>query len=105
MKTVLFVLSLVATCASSVLAQTTATAALRVTVLDQTNAIIVGATVTLTGAEPATRAQSVPEAKSAETGIAKFTGLTPGRYTIQADYPGFETRTLQAVSHGPGEDG
>src|SRR5262245_64856590 len=97
MKTVLFVLSLVATCASSVLAQTTATAALRVTVLDQTNAIIVGATVTLTGAEPATRAQSVPEAKSAETGIATFTGLTPGRYTIQADFPGFETRTLQEV--------
>ena len=93
MKTVLFVLSLAATCASSVFAQTTATATLRVTVLDPSNAIIVGATVTVTGAEPATSAQSVPEAKSAETGIATFTGLAPGRYTIQADFPGFETRT------------
>jgi ABC-type uncharacterized transport system, ATPase component len=104
MKTVLFVLSLAATCASSVFAQATATATLRVTVLDPSNAIIVGATVTVTGAEPATSAQSVPEAKSAETGIATFTGLTPGRYTIQADFPGFETRLLQEVRLRGGEN-
>jgi len=104
MKTVLFVLSLAATCASSVFAQTPATAALRVTVLDPSNAIIVGATVTVTGAEPATRAQSVPEAKTAETGIATLTGLTPGRYTIQAEFPGFETRTLQEVRIRSGEN-
>jgi hypothetical protein len=75
MKTVLFVLSLAATCASSAFAQATATAALRVTVLDPSNAIIVGATVTVTGAEPATSAQTVPEAKSAENGIATAGGV------------------------------
>jgi hypothetical protein len=73
-------------------------------VLDPSNAIIVGATVTVTGAEPATSAQSVPEAKSAENGIATFTGLTPGRYTIQADFPGFETRLLQEVRLRSGEN-
>jgi len=104
MKTVLFILSLAATYTSSAFAQTTATAALRVTVLDPSNAIIVGATVTVTGAEPATSAQKVPETKSAENGIATFTGLAPGRYTIQADFPGFETRLLQEVRLRSGEN-
>jgi carboxypeptidase family protein len=104
MKTVLLALCLAAAGASSAFAQPAATATLRVTVVDPSNAIIVGATVTVTGAEPVTRAQSVPVATTADTGIATLTGLAPGRYTIQAEFPGFETRTLQEVRIRGGEN-
>ena len=104
MKTVLLALCLAAAGASNAFAQPAATATLRVTVVDPSNAIIVGATVTVTGAEPATRAQSVPVATTADTGIATLTGLAPGRYTIQAEFPGFETRTLQEVRVRGGEN-
>src|SRR5216684_8928388 len=59
MKTVLVALCLAAARASNAFTQPAATATLRVTVVDSSNAIIVGATVTATGAEPATRAPSV----------------------------------------------
>ena len=60
--------------------------------------------MTVTGAEAATRAQSVPVAKTAATGIATLTGLAPGRYTIQAEFPGFEMRTLPEVRIRSGEN-
>ena len=50
MKTVPIALYLAAACASSAFAQPAATATLRVTVVDPSNAIIVGATVTVTEA-------------------------------------------------------
>ena len=77
MKTVLLALCLAAACASSAFAQPAATATLRVTVVDPSNAIIVDATVTVTGAEPATRAQSAAVAKTVDTGIATLTGHDP----------------------------
>jgi hypothetical protein len=104
MKNLLLALCLAALCASNAFAQLAATATLRVTVVDPSNAVVVGATVTVTGAEPATRAQTVPVATTAETGIATLTGLAPGRYTIQAEFPGFETRTLQEVRIRGGEN-
>ncbi len=104
MKTVALVLYLAAACASSAVAQSPAPATLRVTVVDPSNAIIVDATVTVTGAEPAARAQSAAVAKTVDTGIATLTGLAPGRYTIQAEFPGFETRTLQEVRIRSGDN-
>src|SRR5712664_834210 len=104
MKTVLLALCLAAVGASSAFAQPAASATLRVTVVDPSNAIIVDATVTVTGAEAATRAQSVPVAKTGATGIATLTGLAPGRYTIQAEFPGFEMRTLPEVRIRSGEN-
>ena len=78
MKTVLFALCLAAACASSAFAQPAASATLRVTVVDPSNAIIVGATVTVTGIGGATGAQSVTGAKTIDTGIATLTGLASG---------------------------
>ena len=104
MKTVLLAFCLAVACASNAFAQAAATATLRVTVVDSSHAIIVGATITVTGAEPATRTQSVPVATTADTGIATLTGLAPGRYTIQAAFPGFDTRTLQEVRIRSGEN-
>jgi len=104
MKSVLLLLCLIAACASSAFAQPAATATLRVTVVDPSNAVIVGATVTVTGAEEATRGRPVVGATTAETGIATMTGLPPGRYSIQAEFPGFETRTLPDVRIRSGEN-
>src|SRR5260221_2319471 len=104
MKTALLALFLIAASASRAFAQPAATATLRVTVVDPSNAIIVGATVTVTGAETAMRAQAAPVEKTADSGIATVTGLAPGRYTILAEFPGFEARTLTDVRLRGGEN-
>jgi hypothetical protein len=104
MKTFLLALCFAAVSSSSGFAQPAASATLRVTVVDPSNAIVVGATVTVTGAEPGTRTATVPVEKTGDTGIATVTGLAPGRYTVQAEFPGFETRTLQDVRIRGGEN-
>ena len=104
MKVVLLAVCLAAACASPTFAQPLATATLRVTVVDPSNAVVVGATVTVTGAEPATRAQAVPAQKTIDTGIATVTGLAPGRYTILAEFPGFEARTMPDVRIRSGDN-
>jgi hypothetical protein len=77
---------------------------LKVTVVDQSGAVIVGATVTVAGAEEATRAVSLSPVKTADAGIASIAGLPPGRYTVQAEFPGFETRLLKDVRVRSGEN-
>jgi hypothetical protein len=79
------------------LAQTTASGALHVTVVDPSGAVIVGATVTIAGSEPATDAATLEPAKTNNLGIATVSGLPPGRYTIQAEFPGFETRVMKDI--------
>src|SRR5580700_170877 len=85
-------------------AQAPADGTLRVTVVDQSGAVILGATVTVLGAEPATSATTRAPVKTADTGIATISGLMPGRYTIQAEFPGFETRRLTEVRVRAGEN-
>jgi len=104
MKHLFLAFCLAAACATRAFAQPAAPATLRVTVVDPTNAVIIGATVTVTGAEPATQAASVPPATTADTGIATIAGLAPGRYRILAEFPGFEARTLADVRIRTGEN-
>ena len=69
MKTIILALCLAAVCASAALAQPAPSATLRVTVVDPSNAVVVGATVTVIGAELGTRSASVPVVeKTADTG-------------------------------------
>jgi hypothetical protein len=89
---------------SGAFAQTPPAATLRVTVVDPSNAVIIGATVTVASADDATRAAPVAPVRTAENGIATLSGLTPGRYTIQAEFPGFETRVLKDVRVRGGEN-
>src|SRR3954470_22127772 len=72
-----------------------------VTVVDQTGAVIPNATVTVTAAAPETK--GVP-ATTNEKGIATLAALAPGRYTIQAEFPGFATRVLKDVAIKPGDN-
>ena len=66
-------------------------ATLRVTVLDQSGAIIPAAHVTLQPVDP----PGTPQERSTdERGEATFTNLPPGRYTIRGEFAGFEPRQI-----------
>src|SRR5688572_6581693 len=73
-----------------------------VTVVDQTGAVIPNATVTI--APVAVPKTPLPPAKTGDKGIAVITGLTPGRYSIQADFTGFASRLLRDVQLRAGDN-
>ena len=77
---------------------------LLVTVTDATGAVLPNADVTLTGLENATRAAAVPPAKAADTGIATIAGLVPGRYSVAAEFPGFERGVIKEVRVRAGDN-
>jgi len=85
-------------------AQPAATGTLKVTVVDPSNAVVNGATVTVTGAEDATKGATIAPARTADGGVATIPNLKPGRYAVQAEFPGFETRVLADVRVKPGEN-
>jgi len=74
------------------------------TVVDQSGAVIGNATVTVEGAEAATKAQSPPPVQTNDQGIANLAGLPPGRYSVRAEFPGFETRSLPEVRVRAGDN-
>jgi len=85
-------------------AQPPGSGTLRVTVVDPSSAVVLGATVTVTGAEDATKGAPIAPVRSADGGIATIPGLKPGRYAVQVEFPGFETRVLADVRIRPGEN-
>ena len=85
-------------------AQAPRDARLLVTVVDQTAGVLPGATVTVTGLEDATRAAALGPATTSAQGLATLTGLRPGRYTIRAEFPGFETSVLKEVRLRAGDN-
>jgi hypothetical protein len=106
-RRVLVVLTLGAALAAfsaRVFAQSAAGGTLRVTVVDPSGAIIVGATVTVTGADDATKGVTIAPVQTSDAGIAVVAGLTPGRYAIEAEFPGFEKRLLSDVRIRNGEN-
>jgi Carboxypeptidase regulatory-like domain len=74
-----------------VVAQTARDAALRITVSDQTGAVIVNARVTIQPTEPAGEAVEIA---TDDRGEAVLATLVPGRYSVRAAFPGFESRQL-----------
>src|SRR5665213_1819170 len=68
---------------------------LLVTVIDQTNAVLPTATVTITGAEDATKLKTIDPITATDQGLATAAGLAPGRYSVQAEFPGFETNIIR----------
>ena len=77
---------------------------LLVVVDDQTGAILPTARVTVTGQDEATRAAVVPVAIASAEGVATIDGLVPGRYTIQAEFPGFDTVQVRDYRVRAGEN-
>ena len=66
-----------------------------VTVVDQTGAVIPNAKVTIAPAEPVV---------TNDKGVATVTGLPIGKVSIQAEFPGFETRLLKDVAIKAGDN-
>ncbi|HEY1911743.1 MAG TPA: TonB-dependent receptor [Vicinamibacterales bacterium] len=85
-------------------AQTAAGGTLHITVVDQTNAVVVNATVTVTGIDETTKNASVAPVPTTDTGVATVPGLTPGRYRIEVEFPGFEKRTIPEVRIRAGDN-
>jgi len=80
------------------------TGTLRVIVQDPSGAVIPSAQVNVTGSESSTRAVTVADVKTDGQGVALARDLVPGRYTIVAAFPGFETRTVPDVRVRAGDN-
>jgi carboxypeptidase family protein/TonB-dependent receptor-like protein len=87
---------------ASAKAQAAKDAKVTVTVVDQTQSVILNAKVTVT-ASPTPGAPIAP-ATTNDKGIAVITGLAPGKYNIQAEFPGFQTRLLRDVNVKAGDN-
>jgi hypothetical protein len=68
-----------------------------VTVVDQSGAVVPEATVKLVGLDDATKAATLDPAKTSDKGIATVENVAPGRYSIQAEFPGFELGLLKDI--------
>lgn len=62
------------------------------------------ATVTVARADGAAGTAALAPVQTSEMGVATVPGLAPGRYSIQAAFPGFETRLLPDVRVRAGEN-
>src|SRR6185436_12753542 len=60
-------------------------------------AVLPGATVTVTGIDPGNKAAAIEPAKATDQGAATIVKLAPGRYSVRAEFAGFETRMIPEV--------
>lgn len=75
-----------------------------VTVADPSGGVIPDAVVTLVGVDATTRDVTVAPAKTTEKGVATFEGLVLGRYSIRAEFSGFEMGLLRDVRVNRGDN-
>lgn len=75
-----------------------------VTVVDPSGGVIPGATVAVFGLDNATKAATIPPAKTTDKGIATFENLVLGRYSIRADFSGFEMGLLRDFQVNRGDN-
>jgi Carboxypeptidase regulatory-like domain len=80
------------------------TGTLRIVVQDPSGAVIPSAQVSVTGSESSTRAVAMSGLQTDGQGVALARELVPGRYTIVAAFPGFETRTVPDVRVRAGDN-
>src|SRR2546428_8218763 len=85
-------------------AQTPRDGRLLITVADPSGAIIPKATVTVVDQGDASRSAALKPATTSDRGVATIEGVPPGRYTIQAEFPGFEIGTLKDVRVRTGDN-
>src|SRR5262245_31403725 len=76
-------------------AQTLQRGKLTVTVADPSGAFVPGASVTLVGLDTATKAVTLPAATTTDKGVAVFESIAVGRYSIRAEFAGFEMGLLR----------
>ena len=77
---------------------------LMVTVADTTAAVIPDAKVTVVALDEAAKGNTVAPIQTSREGVAVFAGLSPGRYSILAEFSGFEMGLLRDVSVRAGDN-
>ena len=90
--------------ASLALAQGPPRGTLLVTVLDETRGVLPGATVTLAGIESGNKTATIAPVTATQQGQATFENVAPGRYSLTAEFSGFQTRTLPEIRVRAGEN-
>jgi hypothetical protein len=100
---VLWAFTLILSMAGPAVAQNARDGRLIVTVADQTGAVIPDATVTLTSQDSPT-APAIAPATTSTQGIATFQTLPQGRYTLRAEFAGFEVTTVRDVRVRAGDN-
>ena len=85
-------------------AQADRSASLQITVLDETRGVLPGATVSIAGLDASNKALTVEPVSATPQGLARFDKLTPGRYSLTAEFSGFQTRTLPDIRIRSGEN-
>lgn len=78
-------------------------ARLLVTVLDRTGAVLPGAAVVVAGQDEAL-ASVQKDLRASGTGIAVADDLAPGKYTIRAEFPGFQATLVRDVRLRAGDN-
>ena len=97
MRRVLFIAAVIVLAPTVTRAQAPQAGTLQVTVVDSTGAVLPGATVTVTGIDDTNKAAAIEPVKAGADGVATLAKLAPGRYAIQADFEGFDTRRIPEV--------
>jgi hypothetical protein len=94
---IVLALALVAALPTFASAQAQREARVQVTAVDPSGAIVPDTTVTLIGLEAATQSVTLPPVKTTDKGIAVIERVAPGRYSIRAEFPGFDLGLLRDV--------
>jgi hypothetical protein len=79
-------------------------ARLLVTVVDPSNAVIPNATVAVVGTDDTTKKMTIAPVKTSDRGIATVEHLPPGRYSVTAEFPGFELGLLRDLRLRAGDN-
>src|SRR5262245_35283709 len=86
-------------------AQTRPTGRLLITVVDPSTAVVANATVTVVPTDATAAAKApIPPVKTSDKGLATIEGLTPGRYAVTAEFPGFDIGLLRDVNVRAGDN-
>ena len=91
-------------CALPAVAQTARESRVQVTVVDPSGLVVPEAVVTLVGIEPATQAVTLPEVRTTDKGLAILERVPPGRYSVRAEFPGFDLGLLRDIRVRAGEN-
>ena len=76
----------------------------QVTVVDPSGLVVPEAVVTIIGLEPSTQALTLPEVRTTDKGVAIVERVPPGRYSIRAEFPGFDLGLLRDIRVRAGDN-
>jgi hypothetical protein len=76
----------------------------QVTVVDPSGLVVPEAVVTIVGLEAATQTLTLPDVRTTDKGIAIIERVPPGRYSVRAEFPGFDLGLLRDIRVRAGDN-